>query len=303
MKQLIFVLICLATRFAWGQSSPKITSNLEVLDIKSGKRQVIQTGTSFIESPNWSRDGKYFIINRKGTLEKISLKGELMGVINTDLVNRCNNAHGISYDGKTLFFSQNDAPTGAVNNSRIFKVALEGGTPTLLTEKAPSFWHGVSRSGKNILYSAQRNGEWDVYKLPTAGGEELRLTNAEGLDDAPEYSHDSKFIYFSSHRTGRVHLYRMKPDGTEQEQLTNDEFDNWYAHPSPDGNWIVYLAYLEDQKGKHPFGKEVKLRLMNTKTKQIKDLTEVFVGGQGTLNSPCWSPDSKRIVFVSYQID
>ncbi len=303
MKQLIFAAVCLATRLVLGQSSPKMTSNLEVLDIKSGKRQVIQTGTSFIESPNWSRDGKYFIINRKGLLEKISLKGELLGVINTDLVNRCINAHGMSYDGKTLFFSQNDAATGAVNNSRIFKVSIEGGTPTLLTENAPSLWHGVSRSGKNILYSAQRNGEWDVYKLPTAGGEELRLTNAVGLDDAPEYSYDSKFIYFSSHRTGRVHLYRMKPDGTEQEQLTNDEFDNWYAHPSPDGNWIVYLAYLEDQKGKHPFGKEVKLRLMNTKTKQIKDLTEVFVGGQGTLNSPCWSPDSKRIVFVSYQKD
>jgi len=301
MKNVFLLMIFCPIQFAFCQS--KVTSNLEIIDIKNGKRQIIQTGTLLIESPNWSRDGKFFIINRKGALEKISLKGELLGIINTDFANRCNNAHGISYDGKSVFFSHNDTRVGITNNSRIFKVPVEGGTPTLLTEKAPSFWHGVSRSEKNILYTAQRNGEWDIYKLPTAGGEELRLTDAAGLDDAPEYSFDSKLIYFSSHRTGRVQLYRMKPDGTEQEQLTNDEFDNWYAHPSPDGKWLVYMAYLEDQKGKHPSGKEVKLRLLNLKTKQIKDLTEPFVGGQGALNAPCWSPDSKRIVFVSYKID
>lgn len=301
MKYVLLSACLLGSSFVFGQS--KVTSNLEILDIKNGKRQIIQTGTSLMESPNWSRDGKFFIVNRKGVLEKISLKGELLEVINTDFANRCNHAHGISYDGKSIFFSHNDNRAGIANNSRIFRVPVEGGIPELLTEQAPSFWHGVSRSGKNILYTAQRNGEWDIYKLPTAGGNELRLTSTTGLDDAPEYSFDSKFIYFSSHRTGRVHLYRMKPDGSEQEQLTDDAFDNWYPHPSPDGKWIVYMAYQEDQKGKHPSGKEVKLRLLNLKTKQIKDLTEVFVGGQGTINAPCWSPDSKRLVFVSYHID
>ncbi|WP_428668316.1 TolB family protein [Runella sp.] len=289
--------------FAQTPAPTKIKSNLEVIDVKSGKRQVILTAGWLLESPNWARDGKFFVINSKGSLEKISTKGESLGVINTDFANRCNNAHGISYDGKSIFFSFNDVRAGINNNSRIFKVPIEGGTPELMTEKAPSFWHSVSRSGKNILYTAQRNGEWDIYKLATAGGEEIRLTNTTGLDEGPEYGHDSKFIYFNSNRTGRMQLFRMKPDGSDQERLTDDEFDNWFAHPSPDGDWLVYMAYLEDQKGKHPLGKEVKLRLLNLKTKKIKDLTEAFVGGQGTLNVPCWSPDGKKVVFVSYQVE
>ena len=98
-----------------------------------------------------------------------------------------------------------------------------------------------------------------------------------------------------------MHAYRMKPDGSNQEQLTFDEYDNWFPHPSPDNNSIVYIAYLEDQKGSHPFGKDVKLRIMNLTTREIKDLTPVFYGGQGTINVHSWSPDGNWIAFVRYQ--
>jgi Tol biopolymer transport system component len=41
---------------------------------------------------------------------------------------------------------------------------------------------------------------------------------------------------------------------------------------------------------------------MNTKTKAIKDITTVFYGGQGTINVPSWSADSKKVAFVSYLV-
>jgi Tol biopolymer transport system component len=41
---------------------------------------------------------------------------------------------------------------------------------------------------------------------------------------------------------------------------------------------------------------------MNLKTRKIKDVTPVFFGGQGTINVPSWSPDSKRVAFVRYRI-
>jgi len=46
----------------------------------------------------------------------------------------------------------------------------------------------------------------------------------------------------------------------------------------------------------------VKLRLLDIKTKAIKDITPVFFGGAGTINTPSWSPDSKKIAFVSYSV-
>ena len=38
-----------------------------------------------------------------------------------------------------------------------------------------------------LYYCAERNGEYDVYKIPSNGGAEIRLTNTPGLDDRPEY--------------------------------------------------------------------------------------------------------------------
>ena len=64
----------------------------------------------------------------------------------------------------------------------------------------------------------------------------------------------------------------------------------------------MYLAYLDDQGDKHPFGKQVKLRLMNVADRSVRDLTPAVFGGQGTINVPSWSPDSRRVAFVTYEV-
>ena len=76
--------------------------------------------------------------------------------------------------------------------------------------------------------------------IPLTAGEETRLTTARGLDDGPDYAPDASFIYFNSERTGQMQIWRLKPDGSGQEQTTSDEFNNWFAHPWPDGKWIVF---------------------------------------------------------------
>ena len=174
-----------------------------------------------------------------------------------------------------------------------------GGTPELVTPNAPSYWHGWSPDGKTLAYCAERNGEFDIYTIPVGGGQETRLTTAKGLDDGPEYSPDGRHIYFNSDRTGRMHVWRMNADGSGQEQVTDDEFNNWFPHPSPDGRSLVFLSYEKDVTG-HPADKDVTLRRMNILDRKI-DVLGRFLGGQGTANVPCWSPDGRRIAFVTYQ--
>jgi Tol biopolymer transport system component len=100
-----------------------------------------------------------------------------------------------------------------------------------------------------------------------------------------------------------MHIWRMGTDGSNPEQLTFDENSNWFAHISPDGKWMAWIAYTSDEKQQHLFGKNVKLRIMDLSNKSIRDLTPVFYGGQGTINVPSWSADSKRIAFVSYSVN
>lgn len=286
----------LAFTEAFPQVPANLKSELVILNVKTGEERTILKETRHFEAPNWSRDGNFLLINSGGLLEKIDLEGKNLGKLHPESVNSANNDHGISFDAATLVFSKNDKGLG----SRIYTIPFAGGEAKLITPQFPSYWHGISPDGKYLAYCAQRNGEWDVYVIPTEGGNETRLTDAGGLDDGPEYSYDGQWIYFNSHRTGRMQAYRMKPDGSNQEQLTFDEYDNWFPHPSPDNRSIVYISYLEDQKGAHPFGKDVKLRIMDLATRQIKDLTPVFYGGQGTINVHSWSPDGNWIAFVRY---
>ena len=96
-----------------------------------------------------------------------------------------------------------------------------------------------------------------------------------------------------------MQIWRMNADGSDKIQLTDDGYSNWFPHPSPDGRFIAFLSYLEDQGDGHPPMKEVALRLYDLTDSTIRTLCE-FIGGQGTINVPSWSPDGTKLAFVSY---
>lgn len=295
---IILSIICI---MSFGQTQNNIESTLEVVNIKSGKRNVILQEKSHFEAPNWSRDGKYFIINSSGKLYRVDGNGGKKELINTGSATRCNNDHGISPDGSQLAISSGIETSPGNYSSAIFTLPGNGGEPKLITDNTPSYWHGWSPDGKTLAFVGMRNNEFSIYTIPVTGGIEKQITFSKGLDDGSEYSPDGKYIYYNSFQTGRMQIWRINSGGGTPEQLTYDEYANWFPHPSPDGKYIVYISYLEDQKESHPFGKDVKLRLMNLKTGKIKDLTQVFLGGQGTINVPSWSPDSRMVAFVSYR--
>jgi Tol biopolymer transport system component len=102
-----------------------------------------------------------------------------------------------------------------------------------------------------------------------------------------------------------MQIWRMRADGSEQEQVTIDDWNNWFPHISPDGAWMVFLSYEPDVKG-HPENKDVMLRIMSLSDekmneKKISVLAKLF-GGQGTINVPSWSPDSREVAFMSYAL-
>jgi Tol biopolymer transport system component len=191
----------------------------------------------------------------------------------------------------------------SLGGSIIYTVPITGGIPKQITPKGPSYLHGWSPDGTSLLFCGERNGEFDVYKIPSGGGQEIRLTDTKGLDDGPEYTPDGKYIYFNSVRSGSMQIWRMKPDGKDPEQVTNDEFNNWFAHISPDGKWIVLITFLREevQPGIHPPYKHVYIRLMPFSGGPPKVIA-YFYGGQGSINTPSWSPDSKRVAFISNSV-
>jgi TolB protein len=292
-----------------GQADSLIRSSLRTVDVASGRIDTVYTADRHFEAPNWSRDGSFFVVNSGGRLYRLNARGDKqLQEIPTGFATRVNNDHGISPDGTRLALSHAAQeyitdPAQAWLASTVYVLPIEGSaSPSKVTTKTPSFWHGWSPDGTTLAFVGRRDGEWDVYSIPVRGGEERRLTHCKGLDDGPDYSPDGAFIYYNSFCSGRMQIWRMRPDGSAAERLTHDPYADWFPHPSPDGRWVVYLAYLEDQGEGHPFGKQVKLRLMDLRDHSVRDLTAPFFGGQGTINVPSWSPDSRRVAFVTYEV-
>jgi len=274
-----------------------IGSNLEVMDVATGKRKIVYNVADSLQAPNWTKDGRALIYNRNGRLYRFDLAKKAPEPIDTGFAINNNNDHVLSFDGKMLAISHHSKDDG--NASIVYTVPVNGGTPHRVTAKGPSYLHGWSPDGKYLVYTGERNGELDIYKISARGGAETKLTNSKGLDDGPEFTPDGRYIYFNSTRSGTMQIWRMKPDGSDQEQVTNDEYNNWFPHISPDGRWIVFLSFLKDvEPGDHPFYKQVYIRLMPVETMKAKVIAYVY-GGQGTINVPSWSPDGKRIAFVS----
>ena len=301
MKYFLLLLVSIQLLSAQIPEGKKVISSLYIYDMISKESSLLTRENRHFEAPNWATNGTYLLINSNGKIEKYSLEGERQGIVDTGTLEKCNNDHGISFDGRTLFFSSGKNEIDE-HNSFIYKVPLNGGEPKLLTPLNPSYWHGVSPDGKYIVYCAERNGNYDVYKMNADGGEEIRLTTAAGLDDGPEYSPDGQYIYFNSYRSGKMQIWRMHPDGSHQEQMTFDAYSNWFAHIAPHNKNAVLISYAKDQAQQHPFGKEVKLRLLDLTTKKVEDLTPAFYGGQGTINVPSWNPEGTKFAYVLYAL-
>jgi TolB protein len=283
------------TSLSASTGEPQLYSTLETVAIASTDRSVVYVAPGRFEAPNWTRDGTAFLFNSKGHIWQLPVAGGEPSVVDTGNETFCNNDHGISPDGTELAISDQSQDD---HQSRVYLLPIVGGTPRRMTPNAPSYWHGWSPDGKTLAYVGQRNGDFDIYTMPAAGGDETRLTTAKGLDGGPEYSPDGKYIYFNSERSGHMQIWRMKPDGSDQEQVFSDDYNNWFPHISPDGQWMVFLSYDKSVTG-HPENKDVMLRLMSLSDKKIMVLAKLF-GGQGTINVPSWSPDSKNLAFVSY---
>ena len=274
-------------------------SSLQTIDIAENSRRatVLLSAPGRFMAPNWSRDGKSLVFTRDGRIYTIPAAGGAPQPLDVGNLTNCSGSHGFSPDGKwfALTCAAADNP-----DHRVYIVPASGGTPRLVTPNV-SWFHSWSPDGKTIAFTrGGPHGSGNIYSISVDGGAETALTTGTGISDDPDYSPDGKYIYFNTDRWGGMQIGRMRPDGSQPEQVTFDDFRNWTPHPSPDGKSIVFISY-DPAVTTHAANKDIALRIYSTSDKKIRTLVNL-VGGDGSMNVPNWSPDSKSLAFVSYQM-
>jgi hypothetical protein len=277
-----------------------IGSNLELMDVETGYRKIIYRSAHSIQAPNWTVDGTKLIYNSKGHLYNYELESNTITPLNTGFAVNNNNDHVLTFDGKILGISNHNEQDD--RTSALYYLPTEGDSlPKMVTKPGvgASYFHGWSPDNKKMVFTGNRDGAYNIITIDIDSGEEQKLTDLSTLDDGPEYSPDGKYIFFNSARTGKMQLWRMDADGKNQTQLTSDEYNDWFPHISPDQKWIAFISFPKDiDPSSHPFYKHCLLRIMPYEGGTPKVIAYIY-GGQGTINVPSWSPDSKKIAFVT----
>jgi TolB protein len=166
-----------------------------------------------------------------------------------------------------------------------------------------------SHDGSTLAFTARHDDATDSFTIPVTGGpvipqkmpaEASRKYPAVIATPRPEISPDGLHIYFSTERSGHAQIWRKAPNEDAQERLLVSDTNDWFPHVSPDGKWLVFLSYPADVAG-HPANQDVVLNLMWLDNRRVRPLA-TFLGGEGSLNLPSWSPDSSKLAFISYEL-
>lgn len=304
---------------------PAQSARIRILDVETGETTTMfESSTLFVEAPNISPDGRWLIVNAEGGLWRLPLDASaVLERIPLGTTPALNNDHVISPDGRTFLVTARDGHLYEIP----FDGLPEGTSPRRITTPHQTdarfkfYLHGVSPDGSTIAAIGGGNndaGTWvtNVYLVPVDASDDARpvpLTNDDFPDDGAEFAPDGRTLWFNSERAsagtpGHSQLFRMTLPGLDAaatapgipEQITFDERVNWFPHPSPDSRHVLYLSYPAGTLG-HPANLDVELRLIDLVTGATRTLAALF-GGQGTINVPCWSPDSRRIAYVDYPL-
>jgi uncharacterized protein YraI len=102
-------------------------------------------------------------------------------------------------------------------NCGIYVTNLSGGKPVAVTDQPPD--RVVDTLGSQLLFSSNRSGNWEVYRVQADGSDLVQLTNHPGFDGPAAFSPDGRRIAFVSNRDGAWAIYLMNNDGSNLQKL------------------------------------------------------------------------------------
>jgi TolB protein len=208
------------------------------------------------------------------------------------------------YDGAnprriTINRTLNITPSWAPDSRSIAYTSYRTGVPDVLisniyagtmeqpTKGVGQNWLPVfSPDGARIAFVSNRDGNSEIYVANRDGSNVTRLTNNPAIESTPTWSPAGTQIAFTSERSGSPQVYIINSDGSGLRRLTSESYaDRATWSPAP-FNEIAFSARTGP-------GFDIKIHSIGTgETRQI-------TFGEGTNESPAWSPNGRHLAFMS----
>lgn len=148
-----------------------------------------------------------------------------------------------------------------------------------------------SPDGRYIAFISDRAGNFDVFRMEADGSNVVQITHTPEPEIHPYWSPDSATIIYNRQVAGErlYSIWTTDIDGRQHTELLRDNELNSYAKISPDGKWIVFDKWWENDETNG------EIMIMDRHGGELKRLTHntVYDG------YPAWFPDSQRILYSS----
>jgi len=192
----------------------------------------------------------------------------------------------LSPDGTRMVFDDYDAES---RNTDLWLYDIRRDVTTRFTFEAADdlvpYW---MPDGEQVLFSSNRNGQYELFQKAASGAEEARLLLADDFEIYPTgVSPDGRYVVLTCRKQNSkwdIYYTDLQGDRKAIPYLVT-EFNEWLGTVSPDGRW---LAYQSDESGKY----EIYIRPFPRGGGKWQLSTG---GGQG----PIWSRDGREVFFDS----
>jgi dipeptidyl aminopeptidase/acylaminoacyl peptidase len=147
-----------------------------------------------------------------------------------------------------------------------------------------------SPDGKEIAFTTNMTGRYNLWKVNAAGGWPIQLSQSDDRQTGSAWSPDGKWIVFESDTGGGEYydLYAIPANGGEIVNLTNTpDISESTAVWSPDGSRLA-IHY------KAKTAAATDLAILDWRTRDVRNLTQEKTRDHNWA-SPFWSPDGKTI--------
>ena len=196
---------------------------------------------------------------------------------------------------QVIMFSSDKTPV----HSQLFIANGDGsGERPLLPLSGMDYSPSFSPDGKWVVFTSERNGSADIYRIHPDGSGLERLTDDPAFDDQAVLSPDGKALAFVSSRgTGRAHIWLLDLASRRARLLTPSSGSDFRPAWSPDGKWLAFTSDRDSNAGHLP-GRWERLQslgvyVIRSDGSRLRRVTR----GRGVAGSPRWSLDGKRIYY------
>ena len=235
--------------------------DIVIMDIKTGKVQVLDEDEADDAFPAWMADGETVLFD---SYRRVDARAIWKKKISGGAVERLGNMTEValnadcSPDNKRIVFTATDQIKKDVDLRRdglffvkffkklmpnIYVVNTDGSNLHFLNVQGVNpKW---SPDNRRIVFASNEFGNYEIFSVAVDGSDRIRLTSREAQDIEPAWSPDGRFIVFTSDDGDNWNLWVIKPDGTGLTQLTaHEEFEGgpaWAMDPENPEEWYIYF--------------------------------------------------------------